>query len=130
MSMEALRGQLQQQALAEQQAGQTTASLQICSGQVRVNGAGEASFPVTFPIKFSEKPSLSFGGEILTGDTIEQGLMPTANVIVLGWSTQDTPPYGRLYTGAQLGVVTSGVTFQKMIVHWNMIGKALTSPTY
>lgn len=127
---ENLRSQIQAQETAKARSDSITPGLQICSGQVRVNGAGEASFPVTFPVKFTEKPALSFGGEILAGDTIEQGLMPTANVIVLGWSTQDNPPVGRLYTGALLGVVTTGVTFQKMIVHWNMIGKAITSPTY
>ncbi len=97
-------------------------------GQFRVNGQGEAQIDVTFPTRFVEKPILSFGAELIEGDSQVPGFMPWANVIVLSWTTKEIPPTGRAYTGARLGVVSGGVSFQKMNIHWKFNGKALKSP--
>ena len=98
------------------------------TGQFRVNGQGEAQIDVTFPTRFVEKPILSFGAELIEGDSQVPGFMPWANVCVLSWTTKESPPQGRLYLGARLGVVSGGVSFQKMMVHWSFNGKALKSP--
>jgi hypothetical protein len=128
MNVETFRSQMQQQEVnkrGQQDMGPAATRL---SGEIRVNGAGETKAEITFPIRFSEKPKLSFGAELLEEDPIVAGFMPYANVVVLGWITQERPPTSRLYVGARLGIITGGVHHQKMVVHWHLEGSAITYP--
>lgn len=98
------------------------------TGEIRVNGAGETKTNVTFPIQFTEKPVMNFGAEMIEGDAIIDGFMPTISVVILGWVTKDLPPTQRLYLGATLGIVVGGAHFNKLSVHWSVEGTALSNP--
>lgn len=127
-AMERLRSQRAQFNIDERGRDDMRAGYTNLAGEIRVNGAGESSLPITFPVKFTEKPLLTFGAEVIEGDAIRSGFMPWANVIVLSWITEEIPPVTRLYTGANLGVVSGGVPHQKMAIHWNLSGKAVADP--
>lgn len=120
---------MQQQEVNKRGQRDMAADKMFLSGEIRVAGAGESKAYITFPVKFSEKPHLSFGAEVTEGDALAPGFMPSVSVVILGWTTQERPPTSRLYTGAQLGIVTEGVFHQKLVVHWNLIGTAITSPS-
>lgn len=98
------------------------------SGQVRVNGAGESQVFVQFPVKFTDKPLISFGAELQENEPVVSGSMPTISIVVLDWQVEERPPTSRLYTGATLGIVTGGAKYNKFIVHWHANGTAYTNP--
>lgn len=109
----------------------------IMSGQSRINGAGEVLLDVSFACKFSEKPLFYFGGEIIETKAIASGKFPTISAFVCGWSAQekvadsedeDLAPYSRFFTGARIGVVTSGNIHSKFVLHWHFIGEAINGP--
>jgi len=127
-NMHNLRSGLNAEATTRRSQNDFQATATTVTGQFRVNGQGEAQIDVTFPAKFVEKPMLSFGAEVIEGDSQVPGFMPWANVCVLHWVTKESPPTGRLYMGARLGVVSGGVSFQKMMIHWTFSAKALKSP--
>jgi hypothetical protein len=95
------------------------------TGQLLLSGSGEKVVDVVFPAPFTEKPLMSFGGEMQ--DSMIRGQFPTISVVVAGWITRDAPPYSRLFTGCQLAIVTTGPTTQKMIVHWFFDGPTITN---
>lgn len=98
-----------------------------CSGQFQLDGAGEAEVQITFPVSFSAKPLLSFSGEVRDGDILVSARMPSISMMVLRWTVEDNPPYSVLYTGAVLGVVTSGPPGTRMYATWHMDGTAFTN---
>lgn len=128
MDMDAFRRRMNSAEATKAGNQSMAADFQSLTGQVRVNGSGESKATITFPISFSQKPLLTFGGEIQEGDRLDPGRMPTVSVVVLAWLTKERPPYSRLYTGAILGIVTGGPSWQKMIIHWKLDGIAYTNP--
>jgi hypothetical protein len=109
------------------QADAVAARIVRTAGTVETAGSGEGQVDVTFPNLYIEKPALSFGGELAPGSPLVAGQFPTVSVIVVSWVTL-IKSLGVLYTGARLCVVTTGVTTQGVIVHWQAEGKALSSP--
>lgn len=109
------------------------ARTQMVSGEFLVAGVGELTKEVLFPVKFVEKPLLSFGGELAENSSPVDGAFPTVSVVVGGWNlevpgieNQETPDR-RYFVGATLLVVTSG-TAENMWIHWHMMGMAITNP--
>lgn len=118
--------QAAQQGLSDMSAGPLT-----LQGKFPFDGAGEKVVDLIFPHHFmGEAPFLSFSAELKEGDVMVSGSMPTCSVVVAGWLTQEMPPHGRLYTGAKLAVVTTGVWYQKMMIHWTFTGTAISNPRY
>ena len=99
-----------------------------CSGQFLLDGMGEAEVQVSFPVKFSQKPLLSFAAEIRDGDMLITTQMPTVSMVVLRWIIEDRPPYSNMYTGAVLGIVTEGPVGSRVFVIWHMDGIAFSNP--
>lgn len=128
MNVNNLRAALKNERQAEQLREDMGASKTKLTGELKVNGAGETQVQVTFPVKFTEKPFLSFGAELLEREPILPGFLPTISVVVLGWITEERPPTSRLYVGAKLAVVTGGAAYQKMSVHWTVEAMALGNP--
>jgi hypothetical protein len=91
------------------------------SGQFAIKGSGEKRVEIVFPAQFTEKPFMTFGGEIET-DFMIDGQFPTISLVVSRWITKDLPPYSRLFVGCEFAVVTTGPSVQKMIVTWAMDG--------
>ena len=61
---------------------------QIVQGQFLVSGVGELAKEVVFPVKFIEKPLLSFGGELAENSSPTDGGFPTISVVVGGWNLE------------------------------------------
>lgn len=123
-----LRSAQQQNEITKRGANDMGATKTRINGEIRVNTAGESITQVVFPVRFTEKPIMTFGGEVIEGDALQAGYMPTISVVVVGWITEEVPPVSRLYTGAKLGIVLDGVNHQKAIVHWSLEGTALSNP--
>lgn len=105
------------------------------SGKFMMNGVGEATQDVNFPVKFFERPNLTFGGELSPDAVLTDGSFPTVSVVVVRWNieepevtTTDSTPERRYYVGATLAVVTTGHSSNSMWVHWTMEGKAIVNP--
>lgn len=99
-----------------------------CSGQFMVDSSGEVEAQILFPVKFSQKPLLSYAGELKDGDMLRPTHMPTLRMVVLNWILEDKPPFQSLYTGAVLGVVLDGPPGQRMLATWHMDGVAFFNP--
>ena len=109
------------------------ARTQVVSGQFLLSGVGEATKAVKFPVKFIEKPLLSFGGELTENSSPVDGSFPTVSVVIGGWDleipgivNQETPDR-KYFVGATLLVVTTGVS-ESMWIHWHVTGVAITNP--
>ena len=100
----------------------------VLHGQFMINSAGEAEVEIDFPFKFTEKPLMSFGFEMRDGEPYVRGQMATGSAMVIDWKTEERPPLNRFYTGCTLGVVTSGLQYQKMIGVFHASGMAFTNP--
>jgi hypothetical protein len=109
---------------------ESSAEFQVVQGFLTVDKAGEVSVDVNFPVRFIERPSLSFGGELDGNHFPEAGNYPTVSVVVARWTKDliDTTRDEGFYSGATLMVVTTGKSDQKMIVHWQMSGRAFKNP--
>lgn len=99
------------------------------SGKFNFKGNGEGTKEVTFPVKFTELPSFWFGGELVGGQTIQNGFFPTVSVVVHSWKSLKRPPVTQLYYGATLLIVVTGHTDQRLVVHWHMEGNSLSDPS-
>ena len=97
------------------------------TGELLLIGSGEKRVPVVFSAPFTEKPLMTFGAEIQSGDLMTEGQFPTISAIVSKWITFDRPPSSRLFTGCELAIVTTGPATQKMIVYWCMDGPTITN---
>lgn len=98
---------------------------------IDVDGAGEVSVDVNFPVKFIEKPAISSGAaELRDGEVLTAGQFPTANCTVVKWVLDELDETRVYYVGAQLGVVTTGPESQKLTVHVSMEGRALRNPSF
>jgi hypothetical protein len=115
------------QNLSEASAAAAAGPTQL-TGEFLMMGAGEKRIPVDFPIVFSEKPLLTFGAEVQEGSAVLDGSFPTVSVVVGKWFTREAPPFSRLFIGAELLVVTTGITTQQTIIHWHLSGLGLTNP--
>lgn len=98
------------------------------TGLVTIEGAGEATVDVTFPIWFVEEPGMFFGGRLGPNQTVSSGNLPTVSVVVLFFREVEVDP-SVYYVGARLAIVTSGGAEQQMIVHWHAEGKAIANPS-
>lgn len=132
LSVPQLRGGLQ--AFQAQHAADVTRQRQLegrehrILGEVSVTGAGEVVFPVSFPVWFWERPSVSFGAELATNEKLVAGKYPTVSVVVQKWRTVRRDLHD-FYTGADLLIVTTGHDDrQRSIVHWQAEGRALVNP--
>lgn len=103
------------------------ANVHTVNGLFMVDGSGEATATIAFPIKFMERPLINFGGELNPNSTVTAGNFPTISVVVGSW-TLEGPPEKRYFTGATLLVRTTGPDLQKMWIHWSAVGKAITNP--
>jgi hypothetical protein len=94
-------------------------------GHVSVEGAGESTAVITFPIVFVEKPVFTAGLELGENVALVQGSFPTWSATVRSWQTrtqQNTP----LYVGATLGIVVNGVA--KSILHYRFEARSFMNP--
>jgi hypothetical protein len=95
------------------------------SGFILCNGAGELQIEVNFPVRFVEKPAMTFGGELDVNQPVEAGNFPTISVVVTRWILEELDELRTYFVGASLAVVSTGVANQRMWGHWTATGAAL-----
>lgn len=108
------------------------------TGFVLTDGAGEVTHDITFPVTFTERPSMSFGAELDTDQFVQDRAFPTVSVVVIRWIKTMTDRIGGgegqggagWFAGATLAIVTSGKKTQRLWVHWQAEGKALRDPVH
>ena len=130
MSMELFRRRSQNRAISIADIEETSAGVTKLSGQIRVDSPGEVRVPLTFPAFFSEKPLLSFGGELKIGTQAVDGNFPTVSVVVGSWKISDSYPNILIYKGCELLVVTTGHPTQRMFIHWHLEGIAYNTGSF
>lgn len=107
-----------------------TVKLTRVSGKTLVMGTGEATFDVSFPVLFSERPYFQFGGELDDNYRVESGSFPTVSAVIVGWKKEGEieRAFDGRYSGATLAVRTTGTEGQQMWVHWTFESRALRNP--
>lgn len=120
-------------------------------GKFRVNGAGEATKAVEFPVVFSNIPLVTFGIEIqsdrrtigpgpeflqdapgiVVGQSsgLVKGEAPVITAAVVDWYTEDVLPDARRYSGCEVLTTCVGALNTKFVVHWSAAGVAFTNPS-
>jgi hypothetical protein len=121
-ALEVRRGEVDRQASAEAQYFKV-------SGEIEMNGSGEAVIAVSFPVYFVDKPSFSFGAELGAGEPLTAGQLPTGHLVVAQWGERQRDNGSIVYAGATFAVVTTGPATQTLILHWHMEGVGLRGPT-
>jgi hypothetical protein len=94
-------------------------------GRIAVEGIGETTVDVKFPVTFGEKPFPILGGGEYLGKTPTWNEFPTAQAVVIAWET-GTSTNDR-YTGATLAITTTGRQDQIVYVSFAFVGVALTN---
>lgn len=102
-------------------------------GLIEIVGAGEATVDVSFPVRFVEHPSFSFGGEMVENSAITAGQHPTISIMVLRWMTEEATPGTleqdqQIFVGASLIIVTTGIPDQRQRAHFQVRGRGIVSP--
>lgn len=103
------------------------ATVHSIDGLFMITGSGEASVFVNFPVKFIERPNLSFGFELDPSAVVAAGSYPSVSAVIGGWA-KEGPSNKRTFTGATILVVSTGPVTQKIWVHWTASAKATTNP--
>lgn len=104
-------------------------------GEFLVDGPGEALKQVNFPVRFIERPNFTTGGELNLDSFAVAGSYPTVSCTINKWFTDPpivigtTSDFSKVYfIGAELSVVSTGPTGQRMWIHWRASGKGIVSP--
>lgn len=99
------------------------------TGRELINGVGEVLVDVSFPVWFTERPNVSFGGELDTNDSPTDTQFPTVSVVVVAWQMKKEERLGGGYfIGCNLAVVTGGRKDNRIWVHWRAEGAAMKNP--
>lgn len=121
------------QLAAERRRGEIERATQM-QGQVfrisyflKIEGSGETSVDVNFPVRFQERPAVSSGGELAEGTVLEDGNFPWCSAMASNWVTEERNGQ-TYYTGCRVIVVVGGTERQVSAVHFTVEGKALQSP--
>lgn len=97
--------------------------------KVRVIGSGETRASIDFPVLFSSKPIMTFGGELGGNSTAEEGNYPVISVMVDTWDTVEKSDQRTYYRGCDVLIVTLGKEHQRVTAHVLFEGKAFRPPT-
>lgn len=102
------------------------------AGQLEFAGVGEATYPIWFPVFYTQRPFVYGSGSIEEGEDLDtvlvQGSFPRWNVGVAEWYRR-TKGNVNGYVGALLVVVVEGVSTMNSVVGWQITGPALRAPT-
>lgn len=97
--------------------------------RVKVRGSGETRTAIEFPVLYSRKPIMTFGGELNGNHTPEAGNYPVISVMVVEWTTVERSDQRTYYTGCEVVIVALGKTTQRVTAHILFEGLAFRDPT-
>jgi hypothetical protein len=97
------------------------------TGEVGVRGPGEVVQQVSFPVRFIERPVVTFGAGVEGGQCPVANSFPRCDAVVVNWLTEGEENR-LLFRGARIAVHTSGPDEQVLFIGYRMEGKALVNP--
>lgn len=97
------------------------------TGEIGVIGPGEVVQDVLFPVRFIERPIVTFGAALEEGQSPVANAFPEWDAVVVGWTT-DGPKERLLFRGARIAIYTAGPDSQVLYIGYRMEGKALVNP--
>lgn len=106
----------------------------VVNGTDLIEGAGEVLIDVVFPVTFIQPPIFLYGAELAPGNELVSGSFPVLTAVISYWDVNepDLALYGitnrKHFRGAQLAVTASGPPTQKMFLHWQFTGLAVSNP--
>lgn len=107
-----------------------TAKDTTISGKTLLIGPGEATFPVSFPVSFTQKPVPHFDPELDAGLSPVSQQFPGLRGCVVAWET-----FGAIegvtegyFTGATIAVTVYGDDNVRLWCHWSFRGTGLRNP--
>ena len=118
----------------------------VLKGRSQLQGSGEATVEVNFPITFIEPPNFTFGAELAAGaGGVIPGQFPIVSAIVSTWTLFDPDraedqsgnglvfgstsiPLRRWYRGAEIACIITGRETQNAYIHWQFSGTAIANP--
>lgn len=95
------------------------------AGFVDLDGAGETTVEVTFPLQFFERPLFVPGLELTGNSYLEWGSFPDWSATVAAWRTQ-TISETVLYIGALIAVRARNIN--RAALHYSFTGRIFTNP--
>lgn len=98
------------------------------NGVVKVQGSGEVTSDLTFPIRFVEKPTFTFGGELVSGHSPGEGIYPVVSGVIVGWDLDQPAEHVTHYLGTSIAIVTIGKEDQELWFHFSFFGRAMVNP--
>lgn len=101
----------------------------VVTAEIDVIGAGEAVVDVTFPVYFVDKPKHYKGGELQSGESFTTGSFPTTDIVILQWDTRLRDDGTAVYSGATIGIVTTGIPGQLSTVQFHAEGIGIRQTT-
>lgn len=110
------------------------ATTHVINGTNAIDGAGEALIDLVFPVTYVLPPIFLYGGELAPGHELVTGRYPVVTAVVSYWdvSQPDLETFGssarKHFRGAQLAVTSSGPESQRLFLHWQFSGIAISNP--
>lgn len=107
-----------------------TVKVTSVSGRVLINGTGEITVEVPFPVHFAERPIFTSAGELEVNNTATAGSYPGLDAIVVGWLKDKEVPgvTEGYYVGARIATKVRGSAGQRLWLHYRFEAKALRNP--
>lgn len=97
-------------------------------GKIKVNGDGQASATVAFPVVFGSIPAFSSGFHLDEHQVPDARQFPIVNTGIYSWDKIATAITGvYLYTGCTMTIVTEGNP-RFLWVHWHIEGMGYRNP--
>ncbi len=119
----------------------------VIKGRTQLQGSGEATINLTFPVLFIEPPTFTFGAELAIGSVLAPGQFPIISCCISAWGANGEGPFRpdapselaiaagaadtsirEYYLGAIVACVATGPSAQNVYIHWTFTGVALTNP--
>jgi len=110
------------------------ATTHVASGTNEIIGSGEILLNLSFPVIFIQHPLFLYGSELGPGSELTAGNYPVLSAMVTYWDIDDPDLalYGtslrRHFKGVQIAVTSSGPENQRLYLHWQFTGLALSNP--
>lgn len=111
----------------------SSATTHVVRGSNSIDGSGEILLDVAFPVVFIQPPIFLYGAELAPGNVLVSGSFPVMSALVHYWDVDqpDLELFGSTrrqhFRGAQLAITATGPETQRMFLHWQFTGMAVTN---
>ncbi len=99
-----------------------------CDYFVPMPTPGEGTTQITFGVRFTDKPIMTYGFEMPPNQPLAPGSFPNGNVTVFSWMSGRRSDGGRYYDGATIAILSIGAPDLSIIAHVSFTGNGLRNP--